>query len=137
MIPVFVDTGGWYANLVAEDINHAVGAGLIRSARSERRKFVTTDAVVFETYALLVNRARNGHNIALSWLADIEAGLATIVHVTEDDVADSIALVQAHRDKTYSLCDASCFVVMERLRIRHAIAFDEHFRQYGRLNILD
>ena len=39
-------------------------------------------------------------------------------------------------DKMYALCDALSFVVMERLRIKEAIAFDRHFREYGRLTVL-
>lgn len=31
---------------------------------------------------------------------------------------------------------ALSFVVMERLRINEAIAFDRHFREYGRFTIL-
>ena len=40
------------------------------------------------------------------------------------------------QDKTYSFCDALSFVVMERLGITEAIAFDRHFREYGRVTIL-
>jgi len=32
---------------------------------------------------------------------------------------------------TYTLMDATSFVVMERLGITTAFAFDHHFRQYG------
>ena len=137
MIRAFVDTGGWYGYIVEEDRHRPVARRLIERAAKEDWSLYTTDDVVFETYALLVNRARNGHNLALHLLDVIEDGLAEVVHVTEDDVARSIALVQAHRDKTYSLCDASSFVVMERLRIRDAIAFDDHFRQFGRINVLE
>ena len=45
-------------------------------------------------------------------------------------------LLRAQADKNYSLCDALSFVVMERLRITDALAFDRHFRQYGRVNVL-
>jgi uncharacterized protein len=51
-------------------------------------------------------------------------------------VDSAIALVRIHEDKAYSLCDALSFVVMERLRINEAIAFDRHFREYGRITIL-
>lgn len=36
----------------------------------------------------------------------------------------------------YSLCDALSFVIMERLDIADAIAFDRHFREYGGFTIL-
>ncbi len=47
-----------------------------------------------------------------------------------------MALVRSHRDKTYSLCDALSFAIMERLGITEVIAFDRHFREYGQLTIL-
>ena len=46
------------------------------------------------------------------------------------------SLLRAHDDKTYSLCDAMSFVVMERLSITDAIAFDRHFAEYGRFALL-
>lgn len=46
------------------------------------------------------------------------------------------AVVRGHSDKTYSLCDALGFVVMERLGITEAVAYDRHFREYGRFTIL-
>ena len=49
---------------------------------------------------------------------------------------NACSLVRAHEDKMYSLCDAASFVVMERLGIREAIAFDRHFREYGQFVIL-
>jgi predicted nucleic acid-binding protein len=56
--------------------------------------------------------------------------------VTESDERKAMTLVRAHKDKTYSLCDAQSFVVMERLRINEAIAADEDFRQYGFATLL-
>jgi predicted nucleic acid-binding protein len=37
---------------------------------------------------------------------------------------------------SYSFCDALSFVVMERLNIPEAIAFDRHFAEYGRFALL-
>jgi len=47
--------------------------------------------------------------------------------VSKGDESLAIDLVRAHEDKTYSLCDAMSFVVMARLGITDAIAFDRHF----------
>ena len=41
-----------------------------------------------------------------------------------------------YRDKDFSYCDAISFAVMERLGITEVIAFDEHFRQYGKFTTL-
>jgi predicted nucleic acid-binding protein len=67
---VFIDTGAFFAHLIADDID-------------------------------------NSH-----------ARLAS----TREDEAAAIALVRAHEDKSYSLCDA--------------IAFDRHFAEYGRFALI-
>ncbi|HJX65431.1 MAG TPA: hypothetical protein VJ860_15930 [Polyangia bacterium] len=54
----------------------------------------------------------------------------------ESDEAAAIALVRTHEDKRYSLCDAMSFVVMERLNITDAIAFDRHFAEFGRFALI-
>ena len=92
-----------------------------------------------ETYSVLLARARNGRGVALAFLdvamADASHGLF-VERVHADDEGNAIALLRAHADKEYSLCDALSFVVMERLGISEAIAFDRHFREYGRFTIL-
>jgi len=82
---VLVDSGGWYAHLVAEDANHDVAARLFRQAQTERWSLFTTNAIVFEAHALLINRAREGRAIALGMLEDLESRIATIVRVTRRD----------------------------------------------------
>jgi predicted nucleic acid-binding protein len=51
-------------------------------------------------------------------------------------VVAAISILRDHQDKTYSFCDALSFVVMERLGVVEAIAFDRHFREYGRFTVL-
>ncbi len=121
---VFVDSGGWFAHLVAEDASHATAHDLFGRALRERWSLVTT------------NRALDGRRIGLEMLDDMDAGLCRVVRVTARDEAKAIGLVRAQTDKSYSLCDAMSFVVMQRLRIADVIAFDRHFRQYGRFNVL-
>ena len=54
-----------------------------------------------------------------------------LVRVTEADEAAALALIARYRDKDFSLTDATSFVVMDRLGLRHALSFDSDFRQYG------
>ncbi len=136
MKPVFVDTSGFFAYLVDGDAYHAEGMRLLPALRQARRRLLTTNAVVLETYALLLNRARDGRNAAIRFLDVVERGFAAVERVTKADEVRAYKLVRAHADKTYSLCDALSFVVMERLGIEEAIAFDRHFREYGRFRLL-
>lgn len=132
----FVDTGGFYALLSKNDVNHERALGVFRQANAERWSLVTTNIVVFETYALLLNRTGEGRSKAIQFLDHLSASGLRIERVTEQDESAAIALVRAHDDKTYSLCDALGFVVCGRLKISDAIACDVDFRSYGRLNVL-
>ena len=133
---VFVDSGGFFAHLVAEDALHGRARDLFGQAEQERWGLITTNAVVYETHALLTNRARNGREAGLRFLDHIERGLCAVVYVTRDDEQAAIAILGGQQDKLYSLCDALSFVVMQRLGVAEAIAFDRHFRDYGGFTIL-
>ena len=97
---------------------------------------VTTNAVVIETYSLFLSRLRDGRREAIALLDMISGDRYRVERIRVADEKRAITLVRAHDDKTYSLCDALSFVVMERLHIKEAIAFDRHFRAYGRFTVL-
>ncbi len=136
MKQVFVDSGGFFALLVQEDALHTRAVALFQHANRERWQLVTTNAVMFETYALLLARSHTGRQNALRFLDMLMEDTYRIERVRQTDEAAAVALVRTYEDKTYSLCDALSFVVMERLGITEAIAFDRHFRAYGRFTIL-
>jgi predicted nucleic acid-binding protein len=133
---VFVDTSGFFALLCPEDHSHDWARALFQQADAERWKLVTTNAVVMETHALLLARLRDGRRHALSFLDRLEQTKIRVERVRAKDEHGAIGLIRQHEDKDYSLCDAVSFVVMERLRLKEAIAFDRHFREYGRFVVL-
>jgi len=133
---VFVDSGGFFAALVSEDGEHARIKALFQQAAAERWLFVTTNAVVFETQALLLNRSRDGRNNALAFLDLLERDDYVVERILASDEKRGIEIFRSHADKSYSLCDATSFAVMERLGITEAIAPDRHFREIGRFTIL-
>lgn len=133
---VFVDSGGFFALLAAEDRFHDHARSLFSRANEERWRLTTTNAVVVETYSLLLVRSRGGRRSPLAFLDMVGDDAYHVERVGKRDEVRAIALLRAHEDKSYSLCDALSFVVMERLRIREAVAFDRHFRAYGRFTIL-
>src|SRR6266536_1404197 len=124
---VFVDTGGFFALSSASDLDHARAVEVFQRANSERWELVTTNVVVVETYALLLNRTGEGRGRAIRFLDDLESSDLRVERVSDDDERKAVALVRAHKDKTYSLCDALSFVVCERLEIGEAIACDDDF----------
>lgn len=43
----------------------------------------------------------------------------------------ALALLRRRLDKTYSLCDAVSFILMDEYRLDEALTTDHHFRQEG------
>jgi predicted nucleic acid-binding protein len=133
---VFVDTSGFAGLLVAEDASHRRAVELFEQARSEHWALLTTNGVVMECYSLLLVRARDGRRSAIRFLDALEHDQVRVERIRGADEQRAAALLRAHQDKDYSLCDAISFLVMERLDIAEAIAFDRHFREYGKFRIL-
>lgn len=133
---VFVDTSGFLGLLVAEDACHDRSKALFEQAKTERWRLVTTNAVVIESYSLFLVRTRDRRRSAIAFLDALERDQVHIERVRKRDEEQAIALIRTHEDKTYSLCDALSFVVMERVGISEVIAFDRHFREYGKIVVL-
>jgi predicted nucleic acid-binding protein len=134
---IFIDTSVFYARLDKGDRNHDAADAFFKSAMEDDLDLVTTREVVFETHAMLQKASRvlptaDMKPESQKFLESIDRGLATVLPVTEDDHRAARAVVDRYRDKTFSLCDAMSFVVMERFRITTAASFDVHFRQYGK-----
>ena len=136
---IFVDTSVFYARLAKDEGDDHLAADAF--FRDTTEPLVTTLAVVYETHGLMQRISRDNPTIdmmpaARRFLDSIDHGLATVIPVTDADHQAARELIDVHRDKTYSLCDALSFAVMERLKITHAASLDRHFRQYGRFIVL-
>jgi len=71
-------------------------------------------------------------DLAVSFLNSIEDSRSTtIVQPTIADQRPAVAVLDRYRDKDLSFADAISFVVMERLGISDAFAFDTDFSQFG------
>jgi predicted nucleic acid-binding protein len=80
--------------------------------------------------------ARMGRNRAWNFLQAIVTGSMNVIRAEEADERQARAIIEHYQDKEFSYCDAVSFAVMERLDIREALAFDDHFRQCGQFTIL-
>ena len=131
---VCVDTGGFYASLNRRDAYHREAARLFRRAQREHWFLCTTNFVLAESHALIL--ARMGRDQAWNFLQATITGRTNVIRAEEADERQARAIIEQYQDKEFSYCDAVSFAVMERLDIREAIAFDDHFRQYGQFTIL-
>jgi uncharacterized protein len=129
---IFVDSNAWFAVYSLRDGNHAIAAQAIQSFREP---LVTTDYIVDETLTLL--RARNENRRALAFGRQvIDNRFATIVAIDGQDFSHAWETFQGFQDKGWSFTDCTSFVVMQRLGIKQAFSFDDHFRQFGTVTVL-
>ena len=98
--------------------------------RRNRQPLVTTDYILDELLTLL--KIRENYRVAVAagealW----QQRVARIEHVTVEDIARTWEVFRQYQDKDWSFTDCTSKVLMERLRITHAFAFDSHFEQFG------
>jgi predicted nucleic acid-binding protein len=137
---IFVDAGLFYARLAEDDENHAA-ANLFFNGLALSLPLITTNIVVYEAHALLLRLDRGPPRAAVDpvsrrFLHQVDAGLCRVVNVTDGDHRAARELLERHRDKSYSFCNALSFIVMERFGLEIAASFDRHFKQYGKFTVL-
>lgn len=127
---VFVDSGAWIALALQLDPLHdrarLIWEDLSRSGAAVR----TSIPVVLETFTFLERNARR--DVALAWQASL--GTLTrfsLVECSTVDLAHAWAYFRRRNLHGLSAVDAASFVIMTRLKIRHAFAFDHHFAAAG------
>jgi predicted nucleic acid-binding protein len=55
----------------------------------------------------------------------------TVIPFTSEGMSRAFSLFKRRKDKTWGMVDCYSFVVMKKRRVRHALTFDDHFRQAG------
>jgi len=124
---IFVDTGAWFAAFVPNDSDHAAADVWLGQ---NRLPLVTTDFVLDELLTLLKRRGEYDRAVRLG-PAILDGTIATLEWVTPADVRAAWEVFRRFRDKGWSFTDCTSRVVIQRLSIDTAFAFDEHFRQFG------
>ncbi len=128
---VLWDSSAILAFLDADDADHLQAVTVARQIASEERPSFITNYVEAEAHALLLRKL--GRTIAREWL--LRGGLPVVRTLPAEEQRAKEILAQ-HSDKDWSLCDAISFAVLEARQIPTAFAFDRHFRQYGRFQVL-
>jgi predicted nucleic acid-binding protein len=129
---IFVDTGAWYAAVVPSDPDHRA-ASLWLAGNIE--PLLTTNYIVDETLTLL--RARGERTRALMiGEGFFNTRLAELYTLNETDIALAWEVFRRFDDKDWSFTDCTSKVVIERLGIQQAFAFDQHFKQFGAVQVV-
>jgi len=128
--PTFVDTGYLVALEAADDQHHAAALRHWRAFMQTRPQLVTTSFVLDEVATFFNSRGRHAKAIEIGERL-LESPSVQLIHVDEDLFAAAWSYFCRRGDKRFSLTDCVSFVVMERLGIAEALAFDAHFLQAG------
>ena len=132
---VLLDASFWIALRDPREPWHRTGPAYAAEEllRRRARSCVFTSFVLAETHA----HFSRSPAIRIQILDDAQQNPAMRWEtVSQGDELAALALLRGNRDKQYSLCDAISFVVMRRLEIPRAAAFDSHFRQFGEFEIV-
>jgi len=124
---VFIDTGYILALVNENDQHHAEALAL--SERYDGQPVVVTDAVLLEIGNAL---SRMDRNAAVQIIQDLrDSPGTTVVTLTPERFESAFDLYRRHTDKQWGLVDCVSFIVMRRMGLTTALAFDQHFVQAG------
>ena len=126
-MPVFVDTGAWFAYFVRRDPDHAAA---IQWMKTNRFLLLTTDFVLDELLTLLKLRESYAVAVAVGNTL-LDRSITKIERISEGDFARAWTIFEQYKDKEWSFTDCTSKVVIERLSITYTFAFDNHFEQFG------
>ena len=129
---LFVDTSGWaYLLDHSSDLHHDAQTAY-QQALERNRLLVTTNYVIAELVALLSSRSRISRQHIIAFVDALKAAPhIEIIHIDTNIDASAWALLKAYADKSWSLVDASSFVIMTAYGMTEAITTDHHFTQAG------
>jgi predicted nucleic acid-binding protein len=124
---IFVDSSAWFASVVPSEIDYPAAT---RWMSQNAEPLLTTDYVVDETLTLL--RSRRQPQLALT-LGDqfFHGGIAQLYFLDESETRLAWEVFRRYSDKDWSFTDCTSKVLIEKLQITTAFAFDHHFRQFG------
>lgn len=130
MRSLFLDTSYLIALEVADDQHHAAASRQWREMGQSLPLLVTTSYVFDEVVTFFNRRKHHAKAVEVGNLL-LESPSVKLVHVDEALFREAWRYFSRHSDKSYSLTDCVSFVLMRRLRMRGARAFDKHFTQAG------
>jgi predicted nucleic acid-binding protein len=127
---VFVDTGAWFGVVHPRDPDHRACVLALKETVQRGSKTVTTNLVLAETHALLLNRVNRF--VALRFLQRVRVPRLLVVD-SHDELEHRARTdwIERFHDQAFSLADAVSFAVMAERGIEEALTLDRHFRTAG------
>lgn len=132
---VFIDTSGFFALLSAADPAHRRACEQMDRLARARRRTVTTEHVLDETFTLLKMRGL-AHRCSIFQQMLVSSRSLRVVWTEPAAFAEAQALFLDRLDQGFSLTDCISFTVMQREGLREALTTDHHFQIAGFVPLL-
>jgi len=129
---MLIDTSGWFCIFDVTQPGHDLALRLYEGAR--RR--VTHSYVIAEFVALSEARKMLRSDM-LTFLSNLlQDSEISVFWVDEPTTQNAVDLLNRRADKSWSLCDAVSFVLMDEFGLTDALTTDHHFEQAGFVRLL-
>ncbi len=130
MDKVFVDTSGWVALFVANDVNHAKAVDIFHGLKTNRSALFTSDYIFDETVTTILVRGDHRQSL-FAGDALLNSQVVKIAHVSPDHFQPAWEMYRKYADKRFSFTDATSFAIMRGLGIEKVFCFDRGFSRAG------
>lgn len=130
---MLLDTSGLLCYLSRQELHHQKAVEFLDLPN---RLFLTHSYVLAELVALALVRGFPRSTVLAFSLELIDNPEIEMVWVDEKIHRQAMQLLGNRLDKTYSLCDAVSFVLMQQRKVTEALTTDRHFEQEGFIRLL-
>lgn len=129
---MLIDTSGLFCLHHRAELQHTDAVRVFDAAF-----FRLTHSYVLAEFVALAESRGLPREESLSFVADIQDDPEIkVVYVDEKLHKDALKFLQERLDKTWSLCDAVSFLLMQEYGITEALTTDHHFEQAGFIRLL-
>ncbi len=123
---IFIDTGAFIARHRPSDQFHKEALRGWRELAAGSESLCTSQLILFESANLL--GAIHGRRFASDRLSEwLNSALLQVVRTTSAQDLEAAVLMRKYADQAIGPVDCLSFVIMRRLGIKQAFAFDKHF----------
>jgi len=127
---IFVDTSAWLALNDRNDQYHSEAASKLKIVTKQKIELITSEYIVDESITII--RYRVSHKAAVVFGDSLmNSTIVTVADIREEERFRAWMLFKKYDDKELSFTDCTSFALMNKLKIRKAFAFDDHFKQIG------
>ncbi len=133
---IYVDTSAWFSLMYTNDKYNERMRSIYNSLLENNNMFLTTNAVIGETFTLMRYRINRNSNLPFEFINIIENSLRIKKLISNEQIEKkAIEILKKYKNHKFSYVDALSFAQMNKRNIKYALTLDEHFTVAGFIKI--